>query len=204
MKAEDKRVTSNAETATEMDGLKVDSAFKTLLRIFFVTFKVGAFTFGGGYAMIPILQSEFVDKTGWIEEKDIVDVFAVAQSVPGVIAINCCILIGNKIAGPRGGFMAAFGCVTPSFLIISVITMVYNSFIANPHVLGALRAIQAAVVALLLSAVVRLSKQSLRDAVCVGLAAVVMAVSFFFSFNVVFILISAAVFGLVFGRGRVK
>jgi len=174
----------------------------TLLKIFFVTFKVGAFTFGGGYAMIPILQSEFVDKTGWIEEKDIMDVFAVAQSVPGVIAVNSCILIGNKIAGPRGGFTAAFGCVAPSFVIISVITLLYNSFITNVYVLGALRAIQAAVVALLLSAVVRLSKQSIKDKLCLIIAACVAAVSFFLKINVVFILIGAAAFGLLAGRGR--
>ena len=175
---------------------------RTLLKIFFVTFKVGAFTFGGGYAMIPILQSEFVDKTGWIEEKDIVDVFAVAQSVPGVIAVNSCILIGNKIAGPRGGFTAAFGCVAPSFFIISVITLLYNSFIANAHVLGALRAIQAAVVALLLSSVVRLSKQSIKDKLCLAVAFIVAAVSFFLKINVAFILIGAALFGLLAGRGR--
>jgi len=182
--------------------IKEDNLLRTLIKIFFVTFKVGAFTFGGGYAMIPILQSEFVDKTGWIEEKDIMDVFAVAQSVPGVIAVNSCILIGNKIAGPRGGFTAAFGCVAPSFIIISVITLLYNSFITNTYVLGALRAIQAAVVALLLSAVVRLSKQSIKDKLCLIVAACVAVVSFFLKINVVFILIGAAAFGLLAGRGR--
>jgi len=182
--------------------IKEDNLLRTLIKIFFVTFKVGAFTFGGGYAMIPILQSEFVDKTGWIEEKDIVDVFAVAQSVPGVIAVNSCILIGNKIAGPRGGFTAAFGCVAPSFIIISAITLVYGSFIENAYVLGALRAIQAAVVALLLSAVVRLSKQSIKDILCIIVAACVAAISFFLKINVVFILIGAAAFGLLAGRGR--
>ncbi|MCL1793540.1 MAG: chromate transporter [Oscillospiraceae bacterium] len=170
---------------------------KTLAKIFFVTLRIGAFTFGGGYAMIPLMQAEFVDKYHWIDEKDIVDVFAVAQSLPGVIAVNSCILIGNKIAGIAGGFAAALGCILPSLFILSAITRVYSSFIANAYVLGALDGISAAVVALMLSAVVKLSKQSLKEAISLAIAACALGISLFFpSVNAVFIIIGAAILGL--------
>jgi len=166
-------------------------------KIFIVTFKIGAFTFGGGYAMIPLMQAEFVDRYHWIEETDIVDVFAVAQSLPGVIAVNSCILIGNKIAGVAGGFFAALGCVLPSFLILSAITRVYEAFITDAYVLGALRGISAAVVALMLSAVFKLSKQSLKGAASLAIAACALAISLVFpSVNAVFIIAGSAILGL--------
>jgi chromate transporter len=171
---------------------------KTLIKIFTVTLKIGAFTFGGGYAMIPLMQAEFVDKYHWIDESDIVDVFAVAQSLPGVIAVNSCILIGNKIAGLAGGFAAASGCVLPSLVILAAITRVYEVFIVNTYVLGALKGISAAVVALMGSAVVKLAKQSVKEAAGLAIAAAALGISLFFSsVNAVFIIIGAAVLGLV-------
>ena len=180
--------------------------FSTLVNIFLVMLKIGAFTFGGGYAMIPLMQNEFVDKQKWIEEKDIVDVFAVAPSVPGVIAVNAGILIGNKIAGLPGGFVAAFGSILPSFIIMSFIQRIYESFFSNIIVLSALRGIKAAVVALMLSSVIKLSGQSFKDKICVAIAACVLAVSFFPTFglpsvNAVYIVIGAAVLGLLI-KGR--
>ena len=171
---------------------------KILIKIFIVTFKIGAFTFGGGYAMIPFIQAEFVDKYKWIDESDIVDVFAVAQSLPGVIAVNCCILIGNKIKGIAGGFVAALGCILPSFLILSAITRIYEAFITNAYVLGALKGISASVVALMLSAVIKLSKQSVNGAINLAIAACALGISLVFpSVNAVFIIIGSALLGLI-------
>ena len=185
-----------------MTSKKNEESFSTLLNIFIVTLKIGAFTFGGGYAMIPLMQNEFVDRHKWIEEKDIVDVFAVAPSVPGVIAVNASILIGNKIAGLAGGFVAAFGSILPSFVVISILQQVYESFLTNVFVLGALRGIKASVVALMLTAVIKLSKQSFVDNICVVIAVGVIALSFlpmfgFFTVNSVYIIIGAAVLGLL-------
>jgi chromate transporter len=165
--------------------------FMTLLR-------VSTFTIGGGYAMIPLMQAEFVDRCHWIEEKDIVDVFAVAQSMPGVIAVNSCILIGHKIAGTAGALVAAFGCVLPSFAVLSVVTRVYEAFITNSYVLGALRGISAAVVALMLSAVVKLSKQSVKGAIGMAIAACALGVSLIFpSLNAVYIIAASAAAGML-------
>lgn len=177
---------------------KKESVTRTLLRIFWVTLKIGAFTFGGGYAMIPLMQDEFVDKYHWIEEKDIVDVFAVAQSLPGVIAVNSSLLIGYKIAGLLGGLIAVLGVILPSLIILSVITLFYNAFITNPFVIGALRGISAAVVALMLSAVLRLRKQSLPDAKTWLLACAALALSLFFSqISAAYIILGGGVAGLL-------
>ena len=186
---------------------KPENSFGTLIKIFTVTLKIGAFTFGGGYAMIPLMQNEFVDRNKWIDEKDIVDVFAVAPSIPGVIAVNAGILIGNKIAGLPGGFAAAFGCILPPFLIMSVFQRVYETFFSNAVVLGALKGIKAAVVALMLVSVIKLSKQSFADAICVIIAITVMIICFLPamggpSVNAAYVVIGAAVLGLLIKRGR--
>ncbi len=136
---------------------------RLLLELFGVTFRIGAFTFGGGYAMIPLMQREFVEKRNWVDEKDIVDIFAIAQSVPGVIAINSSIFIGYKIAGFLGAISAALGVVLPSFIVLSVLSFYYIQFQSNPYVNGALRGVRAAVVALMISAVIKLGKPSVKD-----------------------------------------
>ena len=115
---------------------KNKNSLSYLFKIFLVTLRIGAFTFGGGYAMIPLMQNEFVDKNKWIDENEIVDVFAVAPSIPGVLAVNACVLIGNKIAGLAGGLVAAFGCILPPFLIMSVIQRIYLSFFSNAIVVA--------------------------------------------------------------------
>lgn len=181
---------------------KKESVLRTLLRIFLVTFKIGAFTFGGGYAMIPFMQDEFVDKYHWIEEKDIVDVFAVAQSLPGVIAVNSSLLIGYKIAGLLGGLTAVLGVILPSLFILSVITLFYNAFITNPFVAGALRGISAAVVALMLSAVLRLRKQSLPDTGAWLLASLALGISILSRVSAVYIILGGGMVGLLLHIGN--
>jgi len=186
---------------------KNKNSLSYLFKIFLVTLRIGAFTFGGGYAMIPLMQNEFVDKNKWIDENEIVDVFAVAPSIPGVLAVNACVLIGNKIAGLAGGLVAAFGCILPPFVIMSVIQRIYLSFFSNAIVLGALRGIKAAVVALMISSVVKLSKQSFKDFIGVIIAVIVVGLSFLpsitgYTVNAAYIIIGAAVLGLIIKGGR--
>ncbi|MDL2288502.1 chromate transporter [Oscillospiraceae bacterium OttesenSCG-928-F05] len=170
--------------------------FKKLRRIFFVTFRIGMFTFGGGYSMIPMMQKDFVDKNGWITEEDIVDVFAVSQSLPGVIAVNASVMIGYKIAGVLGGLAAALGSALPSLLVLMVVTALYEGFITNPYVLGFLRGVRGAVVALMVSAVVKLYKQSVKDAVALGLFVLTVLLSFFFQqIHPIFFIIGGGVAG---------
>ena len=142
---------------------------KTLLELFLAFLKIGAFTFGGGYAMIAILQSELVQKKNWIGEEEFLDIVAVAESTPGPIAINAATYIGYKRAGVLGSAAATFGVVLPSFVIIYAISLFFDAFIALTVVRNAFRGIQAAVVYLILAAGVRMLKKLRRNPVSVAL-----------------------------------
>lgn len=144
---------------------------KTLLELFLAFLKIGAFTFGGGYAMIAILQSELVQKKNWIGEEEFLDIVAVAESTPGPIAINAATYIGYKRAGVLGSAAATVGVVVPSFVIIYAISLFFDAFIALTVVKNAFRGIQAAVVYLILAAGVRMLKKLRRDPVSVTLLA---------------------------------
>ena len=144
-----------------------------------MTLRIGAFTFGGGYAMIPMMRQDFVEKEKWISDEDIVDVFAVGQSLPGVIAVNVSVMIGYRIAGVAGGILAALGSVLPSFAVLAVVTLFYQSFITNAYVIGFMRGVRGAVVALFASAVVKLYRQSVSDNITLIFFLVSVAVSLF-------------------------
>jgi chromate transporter len=140
------------------------SKLKKISKLFFVFLRIGAFTFGGGYAMIPFIQREIVDNNHWIEEEYIVDIFAIVQSVPGVIAVNSAIFVGYRVAGLGGAIASTLGVVIPSFVIISIIALFFSKFKDLPVVADAFRGISAGVVALIVLAVLKLSKPSIKDA----------------------------------------
>ena len=117
--------------------------------LFGTFFKIGLFTLGGGYAMIPLIENAVVNKRQWMKSEELVDLIAIAQSCPGVFAINISIFIGNKLLGTKGGILAAFGTALPSFLIILAIAMFFHTFQDNPIVAAVFRGIRPAVVALI-------------------------------------------------------
>ena len=130
----------------------------------FVTFaKVGAMTFGGGYAMLPILQREVVDKKHWTTNEEIMDYYAVGQCTPGVIAVNTATFIGQKFAGIMGGIAATLGVVFPSVVIITLIAAFLSNFTDIPVVQHALAGVNACVVALIASSVIKLGKSTLKN-----------------------------------------
>ena len=144
----------------------------------FLTFaKVGVCTFGGGYAMLPILQREVVEKKGWATEEELTDYFAIGQCTPGVIAVNTATFIGQKYAGNLGGTIATLGVVFPSLIIITIIAAFLTNFAEIPVVRHALAGINAAVVALIGVSVLKLGKSTLKNApsVCIFLAVLVLS-----------------------------
>jgi chromate transporter len=170
-------------------------------RIFLVMLRIGATTFGGGYAMIPQMSRDFVSRYRWIGEDEIVDLFAVAQSTPGVIALNASLLVGYRIAGAAGALAAALGALLPSLVVLSLVTVVYQAFLENPYVLGALRGVRAAVAGLLFSTVVQLRPASVRGALGWLLFVAALAVAVFLpSVNAVWILLGGGLIGLLSGR----
>ncbi|MBQ0034804.1 MAG: chromate transporter [Bacteroidales bacterium] len=125
--------------------------------LFSTFFRIGAFTIGGGYAMIPLIQREIVDNKQWIDEDEFLNMIALAQAAPGVIAVNSAIFIGYRIAGWRGLVASVLGAVLPSFVIILLIAMVFRDICHYPAVEAVMKGMRPAVVGLLAAAVIRLS-----------------------------------------------
>ncbi len=173
-------------------------AVKTYWQIFSTMFVVGLFTFGGGLSMIPQMTRVFSAKRKWVEEEEIVEYFAVAQSLPGAVAINTSVLIGTRLAGVPGAVFAALGSVLPSFLVLLPVTVFYHSFLRYPVMLGALRGIRAAVSALLFSAVWGLRKGTLRHAFDYALCLVCAALVILLDLNPVWIILGCLFLGAVF------
>lgn len=133
---------------------------KKYLEMFLVFFKIGAFTIGGGYAMIPLIEAEVVDKKKWIEKDEFVDTLALAQASPGPIAVNAAVFVGFKKARYKGAFFTTLGAVLPSFLIILGIAIFFRQLRDLEAVESAFKAIRPAVVALIAASVISLSKNS--------------------------------------------
>ena len=144
----------------------------------FLTFaKVGVCTFGGGYAMLPILQREVVEKKGWASDEELTDYFAIAQCTPGVIAVNTATFVGQKQKGVPGGVLATLGVVFPSVVIIMILAAFIQNFAHLPVVIHAFAGIRACVCALILSSILKLAKKSLADLPSVLIYVVILALA---------------------------
>ena len=170
---------------------------KTCLTLFLTFLKIGAFTFGGGYAMIPIIEKEMVEKHKWIKSEDILDIFAIAESTPGPIAINSATFIGYKIAGVFGSFCATFGVVLPSFTIISIISLVLREFSDIKAVQYAFNGIRAGVLALIIKALVSMYKKAPKGLFSYILMGASFILAAFTDINVIFVIIGCGVAGLI-------
>ena len=168
-----------------------------LWEIYWKFFKMGAVTFGGGYAMLPILRREIVEKSGWMQEEEILDYYALSQGLPGIIAINVGTFIGYHHKKAPGAVAAALGVVSPSILIITAIAMFLTGFKDNVYVQHALSAISVCVVALILDAVISMWKKGVKDMWCLGIFLIALAVSLFTGISPVIPVIAAAIAGLI-------
>lgn len=130
------------------------------MELFFIFSKIGLFTLGGGYAMLPLIEHEIVGRRAWISKKDFLDLTALAQAAPGILAVNMAIFVGYKLRGVRGAVAAALGAVLPSFVIILAVALFFQNFQNNPHVARIFAGIRPAVVALIAVPVFRLSKSA--------------------------------------------
>lgn len=129
----------------------------SLWKIFFVFAKIGAFTIGGGYAMLPIIRDEIV-KRGWLKEEDFIDIIALAQAAPGLLAVNISIFTGHKLRGTVGSIVATLGSILPSFLIILIIAMAFSGYQDNPTVIRIFKGIRPVVVALIAVPMLNMAK----------------------------------------------
>ena len=164
---------------------------KKLAELFWVFFKIGSFTFGGGLAMLPLIEKEVVDNKSWVDEEEILDIFAISQSVPGVIAINVCIYIGKIVMGIRGAIAAVIGVVLPAFISILLILILLSSFSGNVYVAKAFLGIRSASAALILLSAIKLSKGAINDKMGYIIAII--------SFIIIMVLNVSVVWAIIFG-----
>ena len=165
-----------------------------LWKIFCVFAKIGAFTIGGGYAMIPLIQRE-MSRRGWISDDDLPDIVALSQSAPGVMAVNISIFAGHKLRGLKGSIVATLGSILPSFLIILAIAIVFTAFKDNPWVVKAFQGIRPAVIALILVPMVTMARKSCKKWWAWLLAAVSLGLVAFLSVSPIYIIICVLVIG---------
>ena len=175
---------------------------KKLFNLFWTFFKIGAFTFGGGYAMIPLIQREAVNKHNWVSDEDIMDIIAVAESTPGPVAINSATFVGFKVAGALGSAAATLGVVLPSFLIIYFVSGILRQVQDAKVVKYAFAGIRAGVIALICKALINMYKKAPKDKVSyilMGVSFVLAVLPLFVNFriNAVYIIIAAAVVGII-------
>ena len=182
----------------------MNTKLKTLWQIFITFLKIGAFTFGGGYAMIPLIQKETVEKHHWISDEDILEIVAIAESTPGPIAINTSTFVGYRVAGFLGAFCGTFGVVLPSFIIILVISTVLREFQNVEAVQFAFQGIRAGVLALILKALWSMYRQAPKGAVAYVIMAAAFLCTAFLNVNVLTVIIGCALTGLIssFVMGR--
>ena len=169
---------------------------KKVFQLFITFIKIGAFTFGGGYAMVPLIQRETVEKKKWINDDDILEIVAIAESTPGPIAVNSATFVGYKTAGVLGAAAATIGVVLPSFTIIYFISFVIDKFENNTAVKYAFSGIRAGVLALIIKALWTMSKKSAKNIISFNIT----AFAFIFAalnINVIYIILACAVTGIV-------
>lgn len=170
---------------------------KTLAGLFLTFFKIGAFTFGGGYAMIPLIQKETVEKKQWIRDEDIIEIVAIAESTPGPVAVNAATFVGYRTAGFWGAFSATLGLVLPSFAVILAVSFLLREFYEIRAVRYAFMGIRAAVLALILRALVTMYRQSPKKIVSYVIMAASLILVAFFKVPVIFVIIGCGACGLV-------
>ena len=170
---------------------------KLLFELFFVFAKIGVMTFGGGYAMLPILQREIVEKKKWTTDEELMDYFAVGQCTPGVIAVNTATFIGQKMKGILGGIVATLGVVFPSLLIISILAGVIEAFSHIQWVQHAFGGIRTCVCVLIANAVVKLFKKAVIDPVTVIIFIIVALCGTLFPVSPIVYVVCAAALGIV-------
>ena len=177
---------------------------KQLWKLFLAFARVGVMTFGGGYAMIPILEREIVDRHGWATEEELMDYYAVGQCTPGVIAVNTATFIGYKVAGTVGGVVATLGVIFPSVVIITVIAGILTNFADVPAVKSAFAGIRVCVCVLIFNAVLKLWKKAVVDKITLVLFLGVFLLSVFFDISPIVFVVFCAAAGSVLTRMGVK
>jgi len=177
-----------------------NKGFKLYLKLFLSTFYLSAFTIGGGYVIVPLMRKKFVEEYHWIEESEMLDLVAIAQSAPGVIAVNTSILVGYRLAGVPGAFVTILGTVTPPLIIISVISIFYLSFKQSSAVNAVLKGMGAGVAAVVADVTVKMGKNVIREKSIFSTVVMLLSfvAAFFLKIDVMLIILAGGLLGLFY------
>jgi chromate transporter len=181
-------------------GTRKSANWTLVIQLFWSFFKISPVTFGGGYAMIPLIEREVVIRRRWVKQQDVADIFAVSESIPGAIAINSATFIGYRIAGLSGALAAMAGIVLPSFLIVLILSMTFLQLQDQPKVEAAFQGIRATIVALIVYAGIKIGRTAILDKTTLGIATATVVILLFLHVHPVLVI---AIGGLA-GIGLVK
>lgn len=173
---------------------------KVLLNLYFAWFKIGLFTFGGGYAMLPLIQKEVIDKHHWATEEEILDYYAIGQCTPGIIAVNTATFVGYYLKGIPGAIAGTLGVVSPSLIIITLIAALISNFMEITIVQHALGGINVAVCMLMMNAIINLWNKSIKNIAAFTIFGVALVLSLFTNLSTVYLVIIAGVLGVIFSK----
>ncbi len=174
------------------------------LESFGIFFKIGAFTIGGGYAMVPLIENEIVTKRKWISQDEFMDLMAISQSAPGIFAVNISIFIGYKLRGVRGSVVTALGTILPSFLIILAIALFFSNFKDNVYVENIFKGIRPAVVALIAAPTFTMAKSAKINRYTIWIPVVSALLIWLLGFSPIWIIVAAGIGGYLWGRLKMK
>lgn len=172
-------------------------------KLFQSTFLISAFTVGGGFVIIPLLRAKYVDEYGWLDDKETLNLVSIAQSMPGVVAVNAAIILGYRMAGLRGALTALAATILPPLVTLSVISCAYDWFATNPYVRYALKGMQCGATALIVNVAIDFLQKQWRKKLLWPLAIIVgtFVANFFFGVNIMLLVVIDGLLGLVFLRG---
>ncbi|MGI6611626.1 MAG: chromate transporter [Limnochordia bacterium] len=179
----------NVDVAKEVEGVSLVEVFVTFARI-------GAFTFGGGLAMLPLFEREVIDSKGWISREEVLDIYAISQSIPGVIAGNAAAFIGYRLAGIAGAVAALMGVMVPSLIVIIAIATYFTQFRENFYVAKALQGARASVAALIILAAVRIGRASLKNTFSVVLATLALLMALLTDVDMIYVILAGGLLGM--------
>ena len=172
---------------------------KKLLELYIAFIKIGALTFGGGYAMLPVIQREVVENKQWVTDEEVIEYYAIGQCTPGIIAVNTSTFVGNKVAGIPGGIIATLGFISPAFLIICIIAGLISNFSDLLIVRNAFAGIRICACVLIFNAVLKMWKSSVSDFFTFAIFGIVFLLTILFSLSPILLVLVSAVCGLIGG-----
>lgn len=182
--------------------LRAMNKFKKALLVFWSFFKIGLFTFGGGYSMISVISAELVERRKWITQEDMTDMLIISEMTPGAIAVNSATFVGYRVAGVLGGILGTLGVVLPSLIIITVLSFFVHYLEEVAWLAAAFKGIQAVVVVLIVNAMVKFFKQLDKNWQSYLIAAAALIVTLLTDFNVIFLILAGGIYGIVYTLAR--